>query len=164
MKIGVDIQSEQLDAALKRAPRVMVRSLESALDRAGHTLAHAARREIEANDSIAFSTLIQTVRSEQPFPLARDVVAGVRYARAVEDGTGGYRGMPPRYPLAQWLRIRFGYSDQEAWQRSFPLARHIARRGTPAKPFMKPAYQQSESRLVQILRDGAIKGLQAIGS
>ena len=69
--------------------------------------------------------------------------------------------MPPRRPLAEWLRIKHGLSEQEANRRAFGLARYIQRHGTKPAPFVKPAFNKNESRLLAMLRQGAAEGVRA---
>ncbi|MTD32403.1 hypothetical protein [Paludibacterium denitrificans] len=116
----------------------MNRTMDRYVGRAAMFMARAIQREYRQNDSIAFSTLVNSIHPEKPFPLARDVKAYVKYARYVEEGTrGSYKGLPPTRPLAEWLRIRHGLSEHEAKRRAFGLARFIQIHGTRARPAFK---------------------------
>lgn len=162
MKFECHIDDAAVKEAFARSPRTMHHHLNKALDKAGHALTLAVMDKLRDNGSMGFSHLMNSIRPERPFPLARDVKAGMKYARAVEDGTKpGYRGMPPREPLAAWLRVRHGLSKKESDRRSYGLARYLQAHGTQPRPFMKPAFEQNQSRLMQMLRDGVAKGLAA---
>lgn len=56
------------------------------------------------------------------------------YGKYIEFGTGPH--FPPLDALREWCR-RHGMAGLE-----FVVARHIARVGTPARPFLHPAYQE----------------------
>lgn len=165
MIANVFVDDDVVRRAFERAPAAMTRTMDRYVGRAGMVLTQAAQRELRSNGSLGFSTLMQSIRPERPFAMARDVRAGAKYARHVEDGTqGGYRGLPPVRPLAEWLRIKHGLSAREARRRAFGLARHIRDQGTEAKPFIKPAFDKTETRLFSILREGAAEGVkQALG-
>lgn len=159
---AVHVSDEVVLKAFARAPAVMARTMERYLGQAGQLLTREVKRELRQNGSMGFTTLMNSIRTERPFPLARDVKAGVKYARHVEEGTRpGYRGLPPRRPLAEWLRIKHGLSEQEANRRAFGLARYIQRHGTKPAPFVKPAFHKNESRLLAMLRKGAAEGVRA---
>ncbi|EEG08237.1 hypothetical protein [Pseudogulbenkiania ferrooxidans] len=158
---GVHIGDEVVRKAFERAPAVMNRVMDRAVGKAGQFLAREVRRELRHNGSMGFSTLMNSIRPERPFPLARDVKAGVKYARFVEDGTqAGYRGLPPTRPLAEWLRIKHGLDEHEAKRRAFGLARYIRDHGTEAHPYFKPAFEKNETRLMAMLREGAAEGVR----
>lgn len=159
----VFVSDHMVQRAFDRAPGVMRRVMDRYVGRAGLELARAVRKELRENESMGESTLLNSIRADRPFPLVRDVRAGVKYARAVEDGTRpGY--MPPVYPLAAWLKAKEGLDDKDAKRRAMGLACHIRDHGTEAHPFVKPAYRKTHSRLLQILRDGAAEGVrEALG-
>jgi len=159
---AIHVSDEVVLKAFERAPVVMTRTMERYVGQAGQLLTREVKRELRHNGSMGFTTLMNSIRPERPFPLARDVKAGVQYARYVEEGTRpGYRGMPPRRPLAEWLRIKHGLTEREANRRAYGLARHIQQHGTKAKPFFKPAFDKNESRLLAMLREGAAEGVRA---
>lgn len=162
---AIHVSDEVVLKAFAKAPGVMNRTMDRFLGRAAMFMTRAVQREYRKNDSIAFSTLVLSIHPEKPFPLARDVKAGVKYARYVEEGTrGGYKGLPPTRPLAEWLRIRHGLSEHEAKRRAYGLARYLQVHGTRARPAFKPAFEKNESRLMAILREGAAEGVrEALG-
>lgn len=162
MRFECRIDDAAVTEAFARSPRIMRYHLNKALDKAATELTRAVRDKLRDNGSMGHSHLMNSIRPERPFPLARDVKAGMKYARAVEEGTKpGYRGMPPREPLAAWLRVRHGLSKKESDRRSYGLARYLQAHGTKPAPFFKPAFEQNQSRLMQMLRDGVGKGLAA---
>lgn len=159
---GAHVSDELVLKAFERAPAAMARVMERTVGQAGQFLTREVKRELRNNGSMGFSTLMNSIRPERPFPLARDVKAGVKYARHVEEGTKpGYRGMPPRRPLAEWLRIKHGLTEHEANRRAYGLARFIQAHGTKPAPFFAPAFDKNQSRLLAMLRAGAAEGVRA---
>ena len=161
----IGVHDEMVQKAFAAAPGVMTRTMDRYLGKAAMVMTRAVQRELRDRDSIVFTTLLLSIHAETPFAGARDVKAGVKYARYVEEGTKpGYRGLPPTRPLAEWMRIRFNLTEREAKSRAFGLARFIQIHGTKAHPFFRPAYDKTQSRLFSILRDGAAEGVrQALG-
>ncbi|UGA37578.1 hypothetical protein JOS77_27005 [Chromobacterium haemolyticum] len=159
---NIYVNDDVVRAAFERAPQAMARAMEPKVERAGQYLNRAVRQKLRGNRSMGFTTLMNAIHVQRPFAMARDVVAGVRYARFVEDGTApGYRGLPPIRPLAEWLRIKHGLDAKQARRRAGGLARYFRDHGTKAAPFFKPAYDESQSRLIAILREGAEAGVRA---
>lgn len=72
-----------------------------------------------------------------PLGLAVDVVADVNYAKWVHDGRQAGSRMPPPAALAGWAR-RHGAAGAE-----FAIARAIANRGVPARPFLLDALPEA---------------------
>ena len=68
--------------------------------------------------------------------LRGEVVAGSPHAIFVEEGTRPH--FPPVAPLEAWAARKLGSPGL-----GFVIARSIARKGTPAQPFMQPAVDDS---------------------
>lgn len=169
MKLGIELDYKAARAAFEKAPAVMNRNLSRYLDRAAEEVA----REARAAAPKAFSTLAQSINVYEEGGLSRLVAPSVNYARAVEEGTRpGY--MPPTGPLMEWLKRRGSVrmaragskkrTAQEADLRdcAFGLARFIRAHGTKPHPFMKPTAEKMESRVHQLLREGAAAGVQEV--
>lgn len=157
----VKIDDQIVLRAFERAPAVMLKRMDRAVGLAGLTLARAVRKELRDNESMGQSTLLNSIRADRPFPGARDVRAGVKYARRVEDGTKpGY--MPPLQPLMDWISAKEGSGAGNLRQRAYGMAKHIRLHGTQPHPFFKPAFDKSHSRLLQILRTGAAEGVREV--
>ncbi|HHJ11894.1 MAG TPA: hypothetical protein ENK00_01835 [Chromatiales bacterium] len=96
----------------------------------------------------AFSTLTNAIRGDQVSPFEGRVVAGVDYARAVEEGTRG-GAFPPVRNILDWVKVTRQVPDDPAMDQAdlaYVIARAIARRGTPAQPFMGPAFEDNKAR------------------
>lgn len=169
MKLGIELNSKAALAAFDKAPAVMNRALSRYLDRAAQEVAREARSAAPK----VYSTLVQSIRVYQVGVLARLVAPSVNYARAVEEGTKpGY--MPPTGPLMDWIKLRGGVrmarkgskkragQETELRARAFGLARFIFAHGTKAHPFMAPTAAKMQSRVHQLLREGAAAGVQDV--
>jgi hypothetical protein len=79
--------------------------------------------------------------------LTAEVSPIAAYARWVEGYESGYSfgrrpgGMPPAAPILAWIRVR-GLPESAL----FPIRRKIALKGTPAHPFMRPAFDAEQGR------------------
>src|SRR5262252_1899371 len=88
------------------------------------------------------------------FPsLVGEVGPDVRYGRFVEFGRRAGARMPPVDALLGWVQRHFHAPRARVTQNTlrgeaFALARAIQRRGIPPRPFMLPAYQRNEARIV----------------
>lgn len=161
-RIALVIESAALEQALQRAPGALARELGQAIGRAVHEMARTARRLAPK----AFSTLTNAISGQQPSSVEGLVIAATNYARAVEEGTGVYGlsaapsgRMPPVQHILEWVRVKRiaprepGMDERDlAWA----IARRIAARGTPAQPFMRPAYEQHAGRAMRAI-DAAIR-------
>lgn len=136
--------NRRLIEAFTKAPRLLVTHLDLAIDRSVRAMARDARK----GAAKAFSTLTQSIGSRLPSPLTGEFFAGVDYARAVEEGTdsGGY---PPRQTLLDWIRVHRiepRDPDMDEEDLAYVIGRFIAIRGTPAQPYMAPAFEGNKRR------------------
>jgi hypothetical protein len=77
---------------------------------------------------------------------ARRVGTDLEHGKYVEYGTGPH--FPPLEPIREWAR-RHGLPESAA----YPIARAIAQRGTPAKPWLYPAFEQERSGFEKLIRE-----------
>ncbi len=161
MDIRVDVDSDRVRAAFAKAPEVMRRTLDGALNKAAMYQVRTAQDVVRHNGSIFKSLLVQSMFHRTPEPLVREVRSAMHYAPYVEHGTSG-GGMPPVLALQEWLRVKHGVVGKDARNRAFMLAKKIKANGIKKKPFMQPAFEQSRSRLEQILKDGVARGVESV--
>jgi len=142
-RLEVTFDTKRFRRALRRAPDVLERHVDRAIGRSVREMARTARRLAPK----ATSQLTNSILSRQPSPLEGLVRAGVDYAPMVETGTGP-GGRPPQRAMLTWLRLHQiqphdpGMSDEDL---AFVMARAIVRHGTPAQPFMAPAFRRHEA-------------------
>ncbi|ORF03595.1 hypothetical protein BGI05_05215 [Snodgrassella alvi] len=158
MRFEFNIDHKKVTEGFSRAPKVMERKLGSGLDRAAMTMVQAARDKLRENDSIALTTLLNSIYPERPNVFERDIYPHVGYAYYVEKGTKpGY--YPPIHPLIDWFRAR-GSEDPES--DAHRLKKHIYRAGTRAHPFWQPAYEKVAPKLQDIIEDYVVLGLKEV--
>ena len=161
MRFEYNIDSAKVIAAFQRAPIEMNQAMGQGLDHAAMTMVQAARDELRANDSLAFSTLLNSIAYTRVGNYEREVSPNADYAIYLENGTKpGY--YPPTFTIVGWLKAR-GTADPE--RTAFRVKKHIFRAGTKAHPFWKPAYEQAEPKMRQIIEEYVARGVaRAFGS
>lgn len=160
MNINIDIRSRQVERAFERAPDVMSKMLRRSIGTAAQTMVRAAQKELTVNDSIFHSLLLQSLASRIDAPFSRTVFAGMKHGEYVENGTRP-GGAPTKDEAEAWLKKRHNATGKDLDFRVRRLRKHIFENGTKARPFMRPAFEKNESRLVEILREGVSKGVAA---
>ena len=150
--LALTVDTERLQQAMARAPVRLVSELNRAIGRIVLEMARAAKRKAPK----ATSLLTNAIGGLQVSPIEGLVFAGVDYASAVEQGTGIYgpQGaasgrMPPTANILDWIKVkRIQPDDPHMSPRdlAFVIARSIARKGTPAQPFMAPAFKENSAR------------------
>ncbi len=147
--------------AFDKAPKIMRSHIRKGLRRGGIEVARLARRLAPK----AFSTLTQSIKQTVISDFRVDVIAAANYARAVEEGTGP-GGRPPVQTIKDWLKVRRikpRNPDMDIDDLAHIISRSIAKRGTPAQPFMQPAVERKENRLRDLLERSTWDGIRAAG-
>lgn len=159
------IDADKLMEALIRQPTKLKKNLDAAITRVLYLFARAARQKAPK----AMSTLVNSIGVNRQSALEGTVGPSVNYGAAVELGTGlhGPSGtsdnkMPPVQNIQDWISVvrvsSLKYADPRdlAWA----IAKSIAVLGTPAQPYMAPAFEENKARAEQLL-DAAILGSMA---
>ena len=148
MSFELTIDTANLARAMAQGPQTLERHLSPAIGRTVLEMGRSARRNLRANKSMAFSTLMQSIIGLNTSPLEGVVRAGTDYARMVEEGTEA-GGFPPEKTIEDWIKVK-GIQPQDprmdVADLAFVIARAIAVKGTPAKPYMEPAYEDNRDR------------------
>lgn len=106
------------------------------------------------------------------FPLLEGRVGpSIGYGVNVEYGRRPGARMPPVEALMGWVSRHFqdqgpgvARMGQAALRRrAFALARAIARRGIPARPFMQPAYEKNAGRIEALFGEVGVRIVATIG-
>lgn len=161
MSLELTVESRNLQRAMLASPQILGKHLTRAIGRVIQEMARDAKRKAPK----AFSTLVNSVGAVQPSPVEGVVFSGVDYARAVEEGRDGGGRMPPRAHIEDWIKVRRIVPDDPSMSQrdlSFVIARSIARNGTPAQPFMAPAYEDNRARAERRISDAINAALQEI--
>ena len=156
MNPTIRIDISRAKAAIERAPEVMERAIDAKLWRGAEEVA----REAKGNAPKAFSNLVNSIRAERIAPLHYQVVEGMNYGRAVEEG-GKPHGVGSD-KLIPWVERVLGVRGKEARDKAFLIARAIRRRGTRAQEYMKPAAEAKTSRLFELVNQGVDEGLREV--
>lgn len=154
--ISISIDIGRAKAALARAPQVLENAIDVKLARGAEEVAREAKRLAPK----AFSNLINSIRAERIGPMHYQVVEGMNYGRAVEDGT------KPHFPnpdaLRPWVERVLGVRGKEADNKAWLIARSISRRGTRAQPYMQPAADAKRGRLFELVQQGVDQGIKEV--
>lgn len=152
----VTIDISRARDAVGRIPAEVERAVEVHLARGAEEVARDAKR----NAPKAFSNLVNSIRAERVGALHYQVVEGMNYGRAVEEGTGPHFPNPDN--LRPWVERVLGVRGKEARDKAFLIARAISRRGTRAQPYMQPAAEANRSRLFELVALGVGEGIKEI--
>ncbi|MCK5216586.1 MAG: hypothetical protein KAJ93_02295 [Methanosarcinales archaeon] len=85
--------------------------------------------------------------------LNKEVVYDAPYSVFVEFGTSPH--MPPLQPIEEWVRRKrgdLGVKDSEIKKVARAIQMKISKYGTDPKPFLRPAYDDSQVRVDDIIR------------
>lgn len=154
--------NKDLRQAFARSPQILRKHLDNAILRAVGEMARKAQSLVPK----ANSTLWTAIKPRQPEPLTGEVVAGTDYARLVEEGTGP-GGRPPVQTMLDWIKVHGITPNDPTMDQTdlaFVMARSIAQRGTPAQPFMKPAFEDKKARAQQLIDQALDRALAEMGA
>ncbi|MCX7206089.1 MAG: HK97 gp10 family phage protein [Proteobacteria bacterium] len=164
MSFTIRVDDEAVQAALASADQSLRKSLIKGLDRAGHEVAAAMKEEAPKG----FTLLTNSIHVEKTSALSRTIAPSVKYAGFVNAGrpAGRFPNMQPGSAFAEWVRLRVVGSRASRSKKgkaqvdslTFLIGRAIARRGIAPNPFVERAFKQTESRVMQIMREAAIQG------
>ena len=135
--------------------RALINYLERSVNAIDGTTAKLLRRlsqegvnKAKASTPKAESTLTNSIRAKQQSPSYHQVVAGVHYARYVEEGTGK-GGWVPDQTMLDWMNVKGISPDNEDMSMEdlmYVIQKKIFNQGTPAQPFMKPAFEHIKAK------------------
>lgn len=164
MSLELTVDSNELQRAMVASPRILGKHLTRAIERTVLEMARAAKRGAPK----ASSLLTNAINSVMVSPVEGLVFAGVDYARMVEDGTRGGDGrrLPPKDNILDWIKVRRIQPDDPDMSQedlAYVIARSIARKGTPAQPFMGPAYEDNRAKAERRISKAIDAALTEIG-
>jgi hypothetical protein len=158
MDIQIIHNAGDIAEAVAKKPEAVLREVDKALERGAIEVSREARRrapkfrtELTNSIQIDARTLEYTIR------------ANAGYAAYREQGTGP-GGRPPLKEMLDWIRLkRITPADPRMTVRGLAhlLRRSIARKGSQATPFFRPALEAKRDRLTELVEAGAAKGLAA---
>lgn len=162
MKIQVNINATRVSRAFKVAPHIMIDRVDQYVHRAALELARLARQKAAKG---ATSTLTNSIKADKLAKMDYLVGPHVQHGVYVELGTKGGHTPPPHQPILDWVRSPggLGLSGDQAERTAWAVSRKIARTGTPAQPFMKPAQEEMGDRVQMLVTEGIREGLRRAG-
>ena len=164
LNVSITVDDKKVQAAFRRAPDVMRRTLDRYLTRAATEMVRAEQDEVQANGSIMRSFLVSSFFHQTPSPFVREVKSAMHYAKYVNDGSRP-GGAPPMFEAMEWLRIRKGVPKEQLHNRAYWLRKKIAEKGIKPTHFNEKAFAKKESRLTTLVREGVDMGIRsAFGS
>jgi len=139
IELRIEVDAKRLALAWRRKPARLRKEMGNAVGRIAAEIA----REAKLKAPSAFSHLKNSIRSRRQSALSAVVRPHMAYAPFVEYGVPASEArMPPLLDIQAWVRVK-GIVPQDpadserdlAWK----IARSIARKGTPAQPYLLPA-------------------------
>lgn len=157
MRISISHTLPRFLQALRRAPQVTMEEADRAVQRAAIEGTRTAKREAPK----AFTELVNSILNEMVGLAFHRIISRARHARYVEEGTGP-GGRPPMEVIRRWIRIKQIEPRHARNERDlgFLIARSIERKGIKAQPYMEPARQSSQDRLMALLPEAARRGME----
>lgn len=144
MTMELRVETEELRRAIAAGPKVLEKHMADAIGRNVLEMSRSARRKAPK----ASSQLVNSIGTAMVSPYEGLVVAGTDYARMVEEGTD-VGGFPPEQTILDWIKVRRIQPDDPSMDQedlAYVMARSIALKGTPAQPFMAPAFEDNKAR------------------
>lgn len=143
MQLDVRIAGlEQLQAGVAAAPATLATEVRTAMT-AGSLLIEGAARSLAPKDSGRLGGSITHVIGGGGADLTARIGPSVAYGIVIERGRRPGAAPPPVAALRPWARRR-GIPDGALFQ----VARAIGRKGTKARPFMRPAFDQQRGAVI----------------
>ena len=169
MSMELRVDSKGLQQAMAAGPAVLEKHMARAIWNITQEMARDARRRAPK----ASSELVDAIIPSQPSPFEGLVSAGKDYARMVEEGTQpdgkipGKRADSERYKsILDWVTVGSGVTPNDPSMSkedlAYIIARSIALKGTPAQPFMAPAFENNKARAERRINNAINAALKEI--
>lgn len=159
-QLSLTVNADNLMQALLQTPELLAKNMANAVLRVSKEMANSAKDYAPK----AFSTLTLSINNTQISPYEAIVAPGVDYARLVEEGTGP-GAMPPVQNIEDWINVgaKIEPNNPEMTSRdlAYIIARSIAHHGTPAQPYMAPAFKDNRDKAERRINraiDAALRG------
>jgi len=155
-----ETSSREFSAAMRQSPEILLRNMGNATRRSLLEISFLARR----NAPKALTTLANSIEMEMHGPLDGITGPSEDYGEMVEKGTGP-GGWPPRESMLDWIRARHVVPENplmSADQLAFVISRSISEKGTPAQPYLEPAAEELQPRVLQNYDQALARALDEI--
>lgn len=152
MKLELRYNDAAPRGTMSKAGRTVRRHLRFAIERGAAEMA----REARARAPKAFITLTNSIRAIMQSELHWMVAPGVNYAEVVEGGRMPMRKTGTGNGLLEWIKLKIApaATPKELDRLGFVIARAIGRRGIAPQPYMQPAFEAKQGRVVELANQG----------
>lgn len=149
---GIDGMQRNIRLVRENFPELLA----AANEKTAKKIQQTAQRNIKQIDAIATGKMYGGIEiASSPGGLVFAVGCTAKYAPYVEFGTKPH--WPPLSAIREWCRVK-GIPERAA----FPIARAIARRGLPERPFLYPAALDAMRDHVNTIRSYVTRGLKGL--
>ena len=157
-RVVIQHNSDAVAKAIEKRGEDAIAAIDRNLGRGAMEVAREAQRTMPKFRS----ETVKRTGSSQKAPLEWHVVFDTRHAFYTEEGTGP-GGSPPLAEMIDWIRMK-GIVPRTPGMTIESLA-HVIRdsitaTGTEAQPFAGPALEAMRPRLIDLVRQGAMQGLE----
>lgn len=105
-----------------------------------------AKTILKHNNNIATGNLIGSDYKERIDINTWEFGFSAPYGGYVELGTAPRIKYPPIEKIKNWLMVKYGVPEENAWKSAWRVATHIKKHGTKPYPFFRPAIYSAISR------------------
>lgn len=162
MQLTITTNARELSGVWLKFPDKLKAYLNPAIQRGAIEIARSAKAEAPQ----AFGTLANAItQSFFPNDLEAIVKANTNYAFFVEKGTKG-GGMPSNEAILDWIKVknidpRNGNTQRDL---AFLIRRKIFKEGTPAQPFMEPAFENNKQQVSDRIQQAINKAIRELNT
>ena len=136
---------KELQANVAKLKRLAPEFTKNAVNATAIAIQARAKANITDNHTVDTGSLRSSVKIETySNGFARRVGSDLKYAPAIEFGARPH--FPPLDPIRAWCK-RHGIPESAA----YPIALGISKRGTPAKPFLFPAFESERGNFERMI-------------
>lgn len=131
---------------MEHYPEIAEAELKRAMGESVITVQSQARKDAPVNIGELRNSIATEVRTLGGASIEGAVGTNLKYGPAVELGARPH--WAPLAPILFWVQRKAGLSGRDAMRQAILIQRIIARSGTRAQPFLVPALEKSQDKIV----------------
>ena len=162
LTIEYTVESEGFRRALKKLPDVLVANLSGAVSRAAIEVGRSAKKHAPK----AHTQLTNSIAQERTAVLEFMVGPSVNYGAAVENETEPQR-LPNVLSIYDWVRVKRikpKIEKMDQMDLAWMIAKSIAKKGTESQPYMQPAVEENQNRLMELVNKAVDKTVKKVSA
>ena len=136
---------------IKRYAKKLETSRDKALDTLALNIRNQAINILDKNGTNNVGQLRTSISITKTISGGRRVGTATGYGLYVEFGRRPGR-MPNTADIERWVRRKLKVKKKDAPNAAFNIARKIAREGTKAQPFLRPAFEREKRKMILEIR------------